>query len=255
MNRFFAHFGMDPTAGLHAGAALAALLVTVLLLHSQAAFVPPLVLAMIVILGVIGLVWRVRLGPPLVVMLVSAMQCRLREHWFGVIPGFDPPLHAGDLAIAGVLWAFVVCQCRYLEIAERTLGRKQNAVVRWLRRHPVAPAPTAQDRAGMARVFHWGTLVGVVLLLPAWPLAARWFWSRLPTDPSLVRAYSLPLPLLQAIVAVWLLGSVFLLGNALFGYACRLRRDPVEAELELNDLVWRELRREVDHIGRALRRE
>ncbi len=107
----------------------------------------------------------------------------------------------------------------------------------------------------MAHVFRWQTLFGVVLLLPAWTLAARWFWSRLPTDPALVRAYFLPLPLLQAIVAVWLLGGVFLLGNALFGYACRLRRDPVEAELELNDLVWRELRREVDHIGRALRRE
>jgi hypothetical protein len=255
MNRNREQFDIDPTAGLHAGAALAALLATVMLLRWQAAVIPAQGLVMIVFLGLIGLVWRVRLAPPLVVLLVSAMQCRLREHWFGVIPGFDPPLHPGDMAIAGALLAFVVCQYRYLEIAERALGRRKNSLWRRLRRLPAAPPPTAQDRAAMAAVFSLQSLILAACFLPLLPLAARMFFGLLPTNPALSRAFYLPPPVLQVVAALFALGGAFLLGNAVYCYVCRLRRDPLEAELELNDLVWSELRREVEHIGRGMRRE
>jgi hypothetical protein len=99
----------------------------------------------------------------------------------------------------------------------------------------------------------WATLTDLVRELreatvPAGGHRIDWSWLQGQGEVWL----ELPTPVWYAVVLVWLFAVVLLLGNAVIGYAAARRMTPEEAELFLQDALWRETRREQSRLARWL---
>lgn len=81
-------------------------------------------------------------------------------------------------------------------------------------------------------------LLWPVLALLAWDLLPRWY--DLGLDPTIWRT----------LLILWLIGMGALLASSILNYLGRRRMTRAEAELMLQDILWRETRREQRRIGR-----
>ncbi len=146
-----------------------------------------------------------------------------------------------DLLLVAAMLVYVPAHYRYLSLAARIFPGDSR------RRGRTAPDSRLEQRgteqvAGR-EVLHLVFAQAIWLGL-AW-LCWQWL-SRKRTDLDLDDGSW------QAIVLIWLLGTMFLLASALVRYARQGRQRPEEAQLVLQDALWIETSREQRRVNRWL---
>lgn len=94
-------------------------------------------------------------------------------------------------------------------------------------------------------------LIRTAAFLPFWPVAAVWLWNLILNNRILFDSH-IP-PIYQFFIStLWTIGSIAILIAIALHYYRRLHLTPAEAELELNDLAWTELRGDLCTASRYL---
>lgn len=95
------------------------------------------------------------------------------------------------------------------------------------------------------------SLVRTGAFLPFWPVAAVWFWNLILKNRVFFDSH-IP-PIYQFFIStLWTIGSIAIILAIGLHYYQRLHLTPAEAELELNDLAWTELRGDLRTASRYL---
>jgi intracellular septation protein A len=248
--------------------ALAAVLWLAGLLATQFAIMPSYVLLLIVVVGILGIVRQWRWAPAVILTMFAAMLWRYPghrlDHPLGVLP-LAPALSVAELSMIGGVLTYMVCHYRL-----STLGGATGRTFSVAELLPVAPAALGRDpstRPGAAIATDVpslqaaardvvgpvaGLLAGVVFSL----VAGLWMWQVVIKrhGVSVVSRFSMPRDGQLPLAVLWALIPIVFAGAAVLRYAIRRRIDRRVAELELNETVWRELRRELESMGRRLGR-
>jgi hypothetical protein len=112
--------------------------------------------------------------------------------------------------------------------------------------------PQKQIKIPDSSPFHWFELVEIVGMITLSAYVARLWWQQSPT--SAMEALNLPVHgvierLLSLIIPAFVLVFV---ARSFWLILGRERRGPLEAELQLNDETWMELKPDLDRMGRRL---
>jgi hypothetical protein len=205
-----------------------------------------------VMVGALALIYRLRLGPMLLVAMVAVAQLVLRVGLgMDVAPGTQRSLQLADVVLCVAVLGYVAGHYRLQGVWYHILPtdvRQRSGTPRrrfpWFRRR----TPILQEKrpAGQitAREIAW--LVGT---LPIWAALAQLAWALMPHQWNLL---GLPLPLLQMLLATWLLALGFWVAGTLLDFWKSRRHDPATAQLYLQDLLWRDTRGEQRRVNRWL---
>ncbi len=220
-------------------------------------------------LGALGLLFRWRTAPLLVLLAVVLL---LASWWLGTDPGRlgtfvmhwlrwwltgwwrgrVPLARTGtpsrgarplsDLLLAVSLLAYAAAHYRL-----------QGLVWRVLPPDPRVPRAARRGREGTLRrpadQAAAGELIVLLPALAAWAVLAALLWTwlrRRETDLEMADSSW------QAILVLWLLGGGVLAAAGLLRYLALRRMTPTEAALYLQDVLWRETRREQGRLNRWL---
>jgi hypothetical protein len=208
---------------------------------------------LVVCIGVLGILSKVRAGPLLLLFAVGAAQ--FGNHLF-VYQGFAldevrPPLHIRDLILAIGLVTFVAANYRLQSLWIHILPddprqRRQTTqqLGRW-RRH--AFEPVRQKRS--PKLLTPQEIARFVLTLPLWALAGQAAWI------VIARPWTLSVfqPRLHRLIALsWLLIVGLLVIGTILSHWRRRQMTRAAAQVSLQDTLWRETRREQRRIFRWL---
>jgi hypothetical protein len=204
-----------------------------------------------VLVGLLGVLTRMRLGPPLFLLFFAAgklvEQVQLGMQWQA--PGWS--FRLSELAAAAAVLGYVVCHCRLQALARNILPpdpRVAYGVPRFLppRLLPPRETRTLEPRRS-ARLVTAEELTLVLLLLPAPAVLAGVCWMWLGRPWAIL---DLPPRLGRLILLVWVLVVGLLVVAAVLRH-WRLRRMSVEeGTMLLQDVLWKETRREQRRINR-----
>lgn len=256
----------DAAAVVFAALAIASAVLMVLVLLGQFAVLPWPIGLLILGVTVGGTVRQWGWAPLVVLVLVALVFWPSREHPFGVIRGFAPALGFGDLLVAGLLVCYVSCHYRQSVLRtpqgdRRTLSEvAAGLAAAWRAKQQAdsAQANFGQFLSDLAASSHFirGILAAVLAVVAAllWPLLAANIWRlwQSASHNEILQTLDVHFHWRVPIAIFWTVGITFALARTAHFYVRWRSADPLEAELELNDLVWRELRREFDAIGRRL---
>jgi hypothetical protein len=206
----------------------------------------------LVVVGLLGVLTRWRLAPVVVLGLLAVSQ--LTQPLLYGVRGFATRPRAPDAAdlllCCGVL-AYVAAHYRLQGLLSHILppdprnrveGRPGLATL-W--RRPVVRQPRAP------RLVTPAELSLFVLSLPLWAVLAQAAWVWLAGRRSFL-GLALPEAMSRFLLLAWLLGAGGLAVATLLGQWRRRTMTPAEGELLLQDVVWRETRREQRRLGRWL---
>jgi hypothetical protein len=209
---------------------------------------PELFLAVV---GLLGLVTCWRLAPFAVLAIVAVSQAT-RPYLWGIsgLSGYRRTLEATDLLLCCGVLAYVAAHYRLRGLLSHVLPpdprlrpgeRRQGLLGRW-RRKPVRYArPPHQVTPRELALF--------ILGLPLWAVLAQLVWAWVAhNDSFLGRAPALA----RFILLAWAVGAAGMVAGALLAQWRRRTMTPAEAELLLQDVLWRETRREQRRLQRWL---
>jgi hypothetical protein len=239
--------GMRPLVRDYSFLAIGALAVCGMILYFQGPGVWGLVPVLIGLLGVL-LRWGMAAGLYLVALagwlianaLWAPPQWRL------------PPSPMTDLMLAAASLAYVAAQMRLQTLTRhgvppdprrelRPPGKRMAG--RWFLPGP----PTGRTATGASA----GEVIVLLASIPIFALAAYLLWVRLAgkrgPDPG-----SLPAPLWQCIVVVWVVAILVAVGYTVLSYLERILAGPQESALYLQDQLWTATRGEQRRINRWL---
>jgi hypothetical protein len=227
--------GPEPAASIYLLACLGGL---VLILLPQAARGIGLVELFLVIVGLLGAVTGWRMAPVVLLALLAACQM-----WGGRgSPGRSWSFQVDDLLVCCGVLAYVIGHHRLQGLSRSLLPPDP----RWREskgaKHPRGPQT---GRAGYfpraARLVTPAELLVFVLTLPLWAILAQLFWAALQGQADRLQ---LPFERSRLVLLVWFLGVGGLVVGSILTYWRRRAMSPAEAELVLQDVLWRETRRE-----------
>jgi hypothetical protein len=225
---------------LYFGLCIAGLALIVLTRPARGFGVLDLLLAAV---GLLGVLVPLRLAPALILLLLAIDELGPRLLWGGVSwdgVGRDRALRPEDLGLCCGVLAYVGGHFRLLGLishllpADRRQGPK-SARAAWQRRSPRLVTPAE--------------VVTFVLALPVWCLLAQLClgWLQRPRE-----VLGFPPSAVRFLLLAWTLGIGGLIVAALFGQWRLRTMTPTEAELLLQDTLWRETRREQRRLQRWL---
>ena len=267
-----------PAQTFYLGLAVIALLIAVQLLLRQYVFSSVFVPILVLLFGWLGLAGRWSGGPAIVFLLVAFIQWRLPDHPLGVLD-VDGGLQRGDLALAAALLLYTIAHYRYLAYRQRWLSKQPSAETPQEQPRPesgsdagdTAPRSPASSSFGLRREPCATGLaspsasegppkllvaepIKILLMLPIPPMLAVVFWQWVQAGPGRPADLGSHMDLRPFLAILWTLGTGTILLRLGGWLLDRQRVDPQEAELLLNDVVYRELRREIDHLTRRVAR-
>jgi hypothetical protein len=247
----------DPAERAYALCCLGGVLVIVLALSQRGLDTGSMVP---VLIGVAGVAFRWRTAPVLLIValvfeylgLWRVMMFLALRYWglTGVFWRSAAP-RPSDWLVNGLLGIGVLI---YVSAQYRLLGLTLNIVPpdprrsRRANRRLLAANATAPLRRSSASVS--GVEIALLLAtLPIWPVLASWVWEQLPQ-----RWYELglPPPLWRMLILAWSTGVGLLVTASLLTQLSQQQMSRVEAVSVLQDVVWRETRREQRRINRWL---
>ena len=197
----------------------------------------------VVLVGVAGVAWRWRLAPILMLVILT-VGIKIQ------------PAHPGGSMVPDLLLSVAVLGCvaghyRLQSLANHIFPpdpRRREGKPRWrigffTLRHQ---APVVYQRRSPQRVS--SQEIGLLVLsLPLWGVLAQVAWKMLPLswgNPGL------PVPIWRAIWIAWIIGLAWYGISSVIDYRWRRQMRPEEAQLFLQDILWRETRREQARIVR-----
>jgi hypothetical protein len=195
-----------------------------------------------VLLGAAALLFRWSVGPPLVLLALAVLlsaQARFRR------PGLPGPPLAADLGVCLAVLAYASGQYRLLALTRHVLPPDTR------RRALPGQGPAAADegpRRSPGSVGPW-ELPALLLTLPVWALGAAVFWFRLELEEPLE---DLPVEVWRALLLAWAFGLGLAVTAAGLGYVGMGQATRAEARVFLQDLAWRETRKEQARLNRWL---
>lgn len=204
---------------------------------------------LILAVGLFGILSRLRLGPILLLGVVAAGQLARQLAWRRLqLPQVSPlqRINIYDLVLGMGVLGYVLAHYRMqglmLNITPRD-PRLRFGPRRWFRR----PQVLSHRRSAALVTPHE---VGWYLLcLPIWVLIAQLMWSVL-APPRIVVGLA-PGPV-RIILAVWTLGLAIFITSALLNFWRQRQNQRELAALSLQDILWKETRREQRRINRWL---
>jgi hypothetical protein len=204
--------------------------------------------ALAVVVGAGSLVYRVRLGPMLLVILVGAAQLS-RQIAGG--RGGEQTLEATDVMLCAAVLGYVAGHYRLQGIWHQLLPTDPRArtgslrrVFPWLKKH--APIVREKRPAGQITPHE---LAWFVVTLPAWAVAAQLARALLPRHWNVL---GLPAQFFEILTVLWLLAVGLGVAVTFLNYWKHRRHDPATAQLYLQDLLWRDTRGEQRRVNRWL---
>jgi hypothetical protein len=222
----------------------ASLAVTVLVLMQQGLNL--LVTMLILLVGILGLVTRMKLAPLLLVVLVAVCQIIQQFYWVDFRSRMEMPMGAafrvGDALIGAAVLGFVAGHYRLQGLSRHLFPPDQRFY--YLRRHIKVPASLLRalvERRRSPQLVTPAELALLVVSLPAWALAAQvaWLWLARPRD---VLEWDAWLARLTVLLVVMIGGLVA--AAAVLRHLRRHRMTLDEATLVLQDTLWNETRGE-----------
>ena len=263
----------DPSVRAYGVAEVLALLAIAFLLFRGMPLIEPTVVCMIPLIGIATLAARAAWGPIAVIVATAFLSA------FGFTTSSGALF--GGLALLAALAHY-----RALRLLERIAPKRRRTAGRFralrerfrlralrdsfrLTRSRTADAVPRRDEEGPppprlpSRELTGSELALLSLTLFLWPVAAVALWRLSP--PATQTTWSwfadsaiwphLPSPGTRRTLALlWTLGGMVVVTRIIHGVARWGWMTPLQAETYLNDVVWREHRREVDHISRRLGR-
>lgn len=202
-----------------------------------------------VLIGALGIVFRLRLAPILVVMLVAFAQLTLAHaaHFSEVNRAMEP----NDVTLCAAVLGYVACHFRMQSIWYGVLptdarlrdGEPRRAFP-WIRRR--TPLVHEKRPAGQitARELAW-----LAATLPVWAVVAQLTNTLIPRQWYLL---GFAASFVQLLVILWLLVIGFAVVRALLGYWKQRDRDSAGAQLYLQDILWGDTRGEQRRVNRWL---
>ncbi len=244
----------DPTVRNYVYVCLGALVVILFALLHQGLGTGSL---MPVLVGIMGVVTRWRVTPLLLIVALTALYYIEMVRYLGIYrtPGYEGP-ELADLVLAGAVLIYTAGFYRFLGLYQEIIPRDA-----------AKPAPDLPARRSLDVVPHnelaWLPLVTVwaVVALGVWlllPLLLRQlvgvagWWLPAAEVPYLLGQVDLRPQDWQALLLVWTVGVGLLVLSGLLHYLGARRMTVAEAELLLQDVIWRETRREQRRISRWL---
>jgi len=240
-----------PQVGAGHYAALCALFLTLIfLVQLQSGLLLTNLFAAMV--GALALIYRLRLGPILLVAMVAVAQIALQ---IGVGRDVGPSpqraLQLSDVILCAAVLGYVACHYRlqgiWYQLLPTDVRQRQSAPRRrfpWLRRK--TPVLKEKRSAGQitAREVAW-----LVATLPVWAALAQLVWALFPQQWTIVGPST---ELGRILLALWLLTVGFWVIGTLLDFWKLRRHEPATAQLYLQDLLWRDTRGEQRRVNRWL---
>lgn len=206
--------------------------------------------ALLFLVGSLGVISPGRIYPVLMLAGLAAMQVfhqlgsrRLGVPWSGGRAG----LQVEDVFLCLSVLGYVAAHYRWQSIALNILPldrRRRERADDWpARTGPIVPQRRPADQVDRKEIS------ALVVALPVWALLGQaiWMWLRDPSDLPGLRSGPARL-----VLATWLLGTMSLLAIILLGVWRRRQDSPEIAALALQDILWKETRREQRRISRWL---
>lgn len=204
-----------------------------------------------VLLGIMGMVTRWRAAPLLVLLALAGLYYVEMIRYYGISRGveFETP-ELADVVLAGAMVLFAAAHYRLQglihEIVPRGLRQPSRRRAAPLDAQPEPPTQRSV-RAVPESELAW------LVFAPAWAAAALALWLALPSPVmNLANHVGLRPQDWQAGMLVWSLGVGLLVLNSLVSYVGHRKLGAAEARLYLQDVAWRETRREQSRINRWL---
>ncbi len=199
--------------------------------------------------GLFGVLSRLRLGPILLLLVLAAAQLGKQFAWRRLQLHQVAPLQRiglNDLVMGIGALAYVLAHYRMQGLMLNIVPRDPRLRVgpgRWFRGQKVL---SHRRPAGLVTP----TEVGWFLLcLPLWVLVAQLLWTVLAPPRILVGLAPGPV---RIILGAWLVGLGVFISTALLNLWRRRQSPPAVATLVLQDILWRETRREQRRLNRWL---
>lgn len=202
------------------------------------------------LVGSLGVLSPGRLAPLLLLIGVTGTQLfkqfgarRLNVPWIGDRGSIQTDEVFYCLAVLGYIIAHYRWQALVRNILPLDRRRRQH-VAAWPRRTgPVMPQRRPADQVTRREISV------LVISLPVWALLAQQAWSlsRHPTALQGLRQGAM-----RVILAVWCVGMAVLVIRAILAYWRHRQNAPAIASMVLQDILWKETRREQRRIGRWL---
>jgi hypothetical protein len=199
----------------------------------------------VVAVGIAGVVWRWRMAP-IVMLAILAVGIK-------ILPDYPSgsTVRIPELLLSGAVLGFVAAHYRLQSLTAHIFPpdpRRREGEPRWqigfftLRYR----APVARHRRAPQQVT--SREIGQLLLsLPVWAILAQMAWR---VFPSSWGNPGMPLPIWRAICFAWIIGLAWFGVASFIDYRWRREMKPEEAGLFLQDIMWRETRREQARIVR-----
>jgi hypothetical protein len=223
--------------------------------------------ALPVALGVVSVVFRWRLGPVLVLVALGSLFYvdRLIQDFHTLGPFSEPRRPLAVWVLSGGLLGYCAAHYRLLGLTAQLLPPDPRRF-----EEPVAgsgdpattpgvvagsPDPATADRkspsalASSRPISAW-EIGSLILALPIWAFLAQLAEQLLPKEGA--RAHNMSRELLQAVVLAWILTVGTLVVVSLLRYLGRQLMTRPQALLYLQDVLWRETRRDQRRVQRWL---
>jgi hypothetical protein len=204
--------------------------------------------ALAVLVGAASLVYWVRLGPMLLVILVGGAQ--LSRQMAGGRGG-EQTLEATDVMLCAAVLGFVAGHYRLQGIWHQLLPTDPRAragtprrVFPWIKKQ--VPIVREKRPAGLITPHE---LAWFVVTLPAWAVAAQLARALLPRHWNVL---GLPEQFFEILTVLWLLAVGLGVAVTFLNLWKHRRHDPATAQLYLQDLLWRDTRGEQRRVNRWL---
>jgi hypothetical protein len=208
----------------------------------------------VLLFGLMGIVWRVPAAPGLVLLFFAIGQFFRSQFLhqagnpfrrFGIPP--YPPVEMPDLVLAGAMVAFFAAQLRLNGLR----GLLLPADLRRRRRAGLGAqheAERGEEFKRPRRVVSLHEAPTLVLTLPLWVLLGQVLWLVIAAD----RGGEFEPEFLRIVTLVWLVGVPTLVVGSLLHFWNRSSMSPEEAQIFLQDTLWRQTAREQRRVTRFL---
>lgn len=207
---------------------------------------------LVVLVGALSLLSRIRVGPLLIVVLVGGLQM-VHQSQFGAPflreGAFASQMH--DWLISAGVLGYVLGHYRlqtfWHSLWPEDMRQKAGPPTRpfpWLRRRQ----PLVQEKRPQQHLTPH-ELVWLLMSLPAWALIGCLTWAVLGQRWNVA---GFELSIVRLLLTILFLGIVFFVGRFVLGYWRHRRRDDEAARLFLQEMLWKETRGEQRRLNRWL---
>ncbi|HVJ79830.1 MAG TPA: hypothetical protein VNC50_02075 [Planctomycetia bacterium] len=219
---------------LYRAVSIIAGLLAVALFHLDFPNIHPFVKLVLALAAVGGGVYRLGWAPSLLFLAYALAEVNRRESRAGV--------SLIDLWTAAGLLGYAFVHARLMAGADlEPLSPPQRRPFAWLLR----PLKLQSDAAHDVRPAELGELVRMAALLPLWVLVGNIAYRLVPEERMASLGFPFPPPVIHLMAVGLVVGAVAIASRVALASIAREKMDPRRAELELNDVVWTELRPEL----------